>query len=260
MALGPRYYPLPLVRSMQDMDLMIHPNDARLAQSTMFDIGYQHGLWNPGTNILEREDYKITPESLEHYHELPSLTKCVRIKSPLPKVKVPWVWRRKFIKCFIDEEGILTMPVFVDIHVNLSEGIDILDVWRGVEREDVLGKLVKVHSPTGLLWFIASRLYHEAFQYSTLKLIMFGDLHTILHERGKDIDWISLVQIAKKYGMNPGLYYVFAQLKSLTGVEIPEPVIKFLRPNPRGIPSQHDWGDLMPKLLSVPVLEEIVLA
>ena len=259
-ALGPLYYPNPLARSMQDLDLMIHPDDAQRAQRAMLDLGYRHGLWNPGTNELESRDYRITPESLQYYHELPSLTKCVSMRSPVPKSLVPWSWRRKYIKCFIDDVGILTVPVFVDLHVNLSQGIELADVWRDAKHEQVLGRLVRVHSPTGMLWFIASRLYHEAFQYSTLKLSMFGDVSAILEKRGGDVDWTEVVAIGKKYGMHPGLYYVLSQIKNIARADVPDPVLDFLRPDARGIPSEHDWGDVLPKLLVQPVVREISLA
>jgi len=179
--------------------------------------------------------------------------------SPLPRTLVPWVWRRKYIKSHIDENTILTIPVFADIHVNLSEGIELTDVWRGCEHEEVLGRLVRVHSPTGMLWFIAARLYHEAFQYSTLKLQMFGDAHSILHRRGADIDWTEIVAVGKKYGMNAALFYVLTQLKKVTGTDIPDPVLDFLRPDPRGFPNLHDWGDVMPKLMNMPVIESVEL-
>jgi hypothetical protein len=259
-ALGPRYYPQPLVRSMQDLDLMIHPQDAEAAQRTMFDLGYTHDLWNPSTNAYEERSFRVTPQSLAKYSELPAFAKCVRMRSPLPKSLVPWVWRRKYIKSHIDEKKILTVPVFVDVHVNLSEGIELTDVWRGAEREEVLGRLVRLHSPTSMLWFIAARLYHEAFQYSTLKLQMFGDAHAILHKRGADVDWMELVTAGKKYGMHAALFYVLSQLKKLAGSDIPEPVLAFLRPDPRGVPNAHDWGDVMPKLMNVPAIEAVKLA
>jgi hypothetical protein len=259
-ALGQQYYPEPLVRSMQDLDIMIHPHDAYLAQRTMFELGYTHDLWNPSTNAFEERSFRVTPESLTKYNELPAFAKCVRMRSPLPKSVVPWVWRRKYIKSYIDENNILTIPVFVDVHVNLSEGIDLTDVWRGSQREEVLGRLVRVHSPTGMLWFIAARVYHEAFQYSTLKLQMFGDAHAIIYKRGSDVDWTEIVTVAKKYGMHPALFYVFSQLKKIAGSEIPDPVTDFLRPDSRGFPSLHDWGDVIPKLMNIPVLESVKLA
>jgi hypothetical protein len=171
--------------------------------------------------------------------------------------QVPLSWRKKHIKCYIDQSGTMTMPVFVDLHVNFSTGIDLADVWRGVQHETIFGRLVRTHSATGMLWFIAARLYHEAFQYGTLKLIMFGDVHAILHKRAKSVDWAELVAVAKKYGMQPPLYYVLAQLRALTGAEVPEAVLAQLRPDPLGVPMPNDWGDVLPKLLSRPELHTV---
>lgn len=259
-ALGPQYYPEPLLRSMQDLDLMIHPAQALVAQQAMLDLGYTLDLWNPSTNAFEKRTFKVTPASLEKYNELPAFAKCVRMRSPLPRSRTPWSWRRKYIKSHIDERGILTIPVFVDVHVNLSGGMDLTDVWRGAQREQVLGRLTRVHSPTGMLWFIAARLYHEAFQFNTLKLHMFGDAHAILQRRAADIDWVDLVTVAKKYGMSPALFFVLSQLKKLAAADVPRPVLDFLKPDPRGFPSEHDWGDVMPKLMNIPVLEPISVA
>ncbi len=259
LALSALYYPNPLIRPMQDLDLMIRPKDAVRAQKTMFRLGFQHGVYDSSSGRFVRMYRRVTPELLRRDHELPSMTKCSVVKSPLPGSAVPWAWRRKNIKCFIDKEQVLTVPVFVDLHVNLSTGLALADVWRAVSREVVFGKKVCVHSATGLLWFVAARLYHEAFQFNTLKLLMLGDVHAILHIRGKDVDWAELLTVAHKYGMRPSLFYVLKQVRQLTGVGVPEAVLNQLRPSPLEIPMAHDWGDVLPKLLSRPALHEVRL-
>lgn len=259
-ALSALYFQNPLARPMQDLDLMIYPTDAARAQKVMFKLGYRHGVWDPGTARFTPMYRRITPDLVRHHYEIPSFTKVVTADSPLPASSIPWTWRKQHIKCHVDDDRILTLPIFVDLHFNLSAGIDIQDVWRGANREIVLGKPVRVQSATGMLWFLAARLYNEAFQYSTLKLIMLGDIHAVLHERGDDVDWAELLVIAHKYGMHPALFYVLAQLKNLTGIDVPENVLDNLKPDPKKIPIRHDWGDVMPKLLSLPAIHEIKLA
>jgi len=144
--------------------------------------------------------------------------------------------------------------------VNLSLEFDLDDVWREPVKAEIQGHTVCVQSPTGMLWFLAARLYHEAFQLNTLKLSMFGDAHTVLHRRGTDVDWSEIVRVSEKYGMQPSLYYVLGQLAKACGSPVPESVLARLEPDRFGIPHAHDWGDLIPKLFPRAILHDIALA
>lgn len=253
-------YPDPLLRPMLDLDLMIRPHDADRVRGVMRELGYLHALWNPDTNaITPLAVDQIVEYQTEHY-ELPAFMKRVFSRSPVPHEVVPRSWRTKHLKCFVGRDGTLCFPVFVDLHINLSLGFDLADVWNSVQMDKLFDRTVPVQSPTGMLWFIASRLYHEAFHFNTFKLIMFGDLHTILHERADAVNWDQLIYLAKKYGMQPPIYYVLAQLKNLTSAAVPEHVLTALRPNPLGIPQMHDLGDVMPKLFSHVVVNDVSLA
>jgi putative nucleotidyltransferase-like protein len=259
-ALAGLYFPDPLTRPMQDVDVMIHPKDAKRAQKTMYSLGYRHGIWNPGTARFTHMFRRITPSLFRSHYELPSFTKVIHIESPLPSGAVPWGWRKKSIKCHIDDKGRLSLPIFADLHFNLSAGMDTEDVWRGASQETVLGKTVRVQSPTAMVWFLAARLYNEAFQYSTLKLAMFGDIHAVLYKQADSIDWAEILVIAHKYGMHPALFYVLSQLKALTNSDVPDNALELLRPNPRKPPMTNDWGDVLPKLLSIPAVHDVKLA
>lgn len=259
-ALSGILYPDPLVRPMLDLDLMILPQDAHRARGTMRDLGYLHALWNPDTNaITPLATNQIAEYQSEHY-ELPAFMKRVYAKSPVPHQFVPKSWRKKHLKCWVGKDGTLCFPIFVDLHINLSLGFDLVDVWNDVQQEKLFDRTVTVQSATGMLWFIASRLYHEAFHFNTFKLIMFGDLHTILHKRGDAVNWNQLIYVAKKYGMQPPLYYVLTQLRNLTSADVPEHVLTALRPNRLGIPQIHDLGDVMPKLFSHVVVHDVSLS
>jgi hypothetical protein len=260
-ALSPLIYPEPLLRPMLDMDLMVHQQDIRRARRAMFALGYQHGIWNPLTNRIRRLKHTLHPGYFDEHHELPAFLKTTPpSKSPVPPALIPASWKRKHIKCHVAGDGTVSFPVFMDLHINLSVGFEAADVWRGATREVLLGRVVRVQSITGMLWFIAARLYHEAFQYSTLKLVMLGDVHAILERRGKDVDWAEVLVLAHKYGMQPALYYVFSLLANTTGAAIPEKVIASLAPDPTDLPRVHDWGDVLPKLLSRPVVHQPALA
>ena len=257
-ALASLLYPDPLLRPMLDLDIMVHPADLESARRLLFSLRYVHGVWDYRTNRISRVDYGETDEA-EH-HELPILVRTRESTVGVPPSMVPRNWRRKHIKCYMRGDGRVSFPVFVDLHFNLSVGFEIADVWRGARLELVQGRLVRVQSLTGMLWFLAARLYHEAFQYATLKLIMFGDVHAILQQRGATIDWAELLAMAERYAMRPALFYVLSQVSRLTDATVPDIVLEQLRPSPREIPNTHDWGDVIPKLFSRAELQDVVLA
>jgi hypothetical protein len=148
----------------------------------------------------------------------------------------------------------------MDLHVTLSVGLDIEDVWSGTHLETVLGHTARVQSLTGMLWFIAARVYHEAFEFNTYKLLMFGDVDTLVSRGGAGINWPELLAVAYKYEMRPALYYVLAQAREIMGTDVPSGVLDLLRPDAMGLPLEHDWGDLLPKLLAASHINQIAFA
>jgi hypothetical protein len=184
----------------------------------------------------------------------------VRIPAPVPTRLIAPSWQKRQIKSFANPDGSVTMPVFIDFHVNLSAGMEFADVWRGCRDRSVLGQTARVQSPTAMLWFSAARLYHEAFQHGTLKLQMFGDIDAILRVCEEEIDWAELLVMAKKYKIEPALYYVLTQSQRLNEAPVPDGVLELLRPSPQRPPAEYDWGDIIPKLLSRPIVNDFEFA
>lgn len=253
-------YPDPFIRPMLDLDLMVKPQSISTARQIMAELGYCHALWNPDNNSLNVISFEQSGGNDEESYELPAFMKLISVESPVSSEVVPRTWRRKHLKCFVDHNGNISFPLFVDIHFNLSLGFDLQDVWRGAGRDTIFERSVPISSMTTMLWFIASRLYHEAFQFNTYKLIMFGDLNVILRQRYDAIDWEELIMVVRKYGMQPSVFYVLAQLKRIMGANIPDDILSQLLPNQGGIPQMHDWGDVMPKLFSHVVVQEVSFA
>lgn len=259
-AIAALLYPDPLTRPMQDLDIMIHPRDAWRVQKLMYRLGYRHGAFVPRTGCFHHMYRPITARMLRHKHALHSFTGLSTIASPVAEKLVPFEWRKRQIKCAFNDGGTLVMPVFVDFHVNLSAGMELADVWRGTGARELLGQRVNVQSLTTMLWFSAARLYLEAFEHSTLKLQMFGDIDALLRKHSAEIDWAELLVMAEKYGFGAPLYYVLSQVHALGGARIPEMVLAALAPDPAEVPGPSDWGDVIPKLLSRPVVNAFALA
>jgi hypothetical protein len=254
---GPLLYPDPLLRPMLDIDIMVDPDALDVARDSLEALGYRHGVWDPGTGKIAVVDYGDS-DPAEH-HELPSYLKTAFVVCPVPPNAIPTTWRRKHLKVHPDGRGGMQLPIFVDVHFNLSVGFDLADVWRGSHVEQVLGRPVKVQSITGMLWFIAARLYNEAFQFGTVKLLMLGDVIALLARRSGDVDWDEIVYVARRYGMQPALYYVFSQARQL-GAAVPDRVLGSLQPRSDNPPMLNDWGDLLPKMFSRAFVHDIQLA
>ena len=259
-ALAPLVYPDPALRPMQDLDIMIPPRSAWKVQQAIYSLGYRHGVFDPQTGRFTHRFQRITRHSLLRTHALPSVTKSVRVPLPCSPELIPSSWRKRQLKSFVNSDGTITIPVFVDFHVNLSAGMELDDVWRGTAPKAVLGQKVAMQSSTALLWFSAARLYCEAFEHGTLKLQMFGDIDGILTNLTNEIDWAELLVIAQKYRLTPALYYVLSQARQLYGSPVPPNVLELLAPNQRELPAANDWGDPIPKLLSRAVVHRFEFA
>ena len=259
-AIAASVYPDPLLRAMQDLDIMILPRDAWRVQREIYRLGYKHGVFDPKNGRFTPIFKPITPQSLRSKHALHSVTRTVRIAAPIAPTLLPEAWRRRQLKSFSNSDGTLTVPVFIDFHVSLSPGMALADVWRGASAENLLGQQVKLQSPTAMLWFSAARLYHEAFQHGTLKLQMFGDIDAILRVHHDRIDWAELLVMVKKYKIEPALFYVLSQAQRLYGSPMPAGALELLEPSQTKAPAEHDWGDILPKLLSRPLVNDFEFA
>jgi hypothetical protein len=259
-ALAPLVYPDPLLRPMLDLDVVVDPAQVGYVKQLMYRRGYQHAYWDADSNVVMPVASVDLLDYQEPHYELPIFLRIARDHLDVPPAIVPRSWRRKHLKVHIASDGTASFPLFVDIHLNLSIDFELDDIWRGAAREEVLGRPTPVQSPTGMVWFLAARLYHEAFQHNTLKLSMLGDVHAIVDRLGSTIDWDDLIRVCHKYGMQAAVFYVLAQVHRLTRAPVPPEVLDELRPDRLEWPAGHDWGDLMPKLLGRVVLHDIALA
>lgn len=256
-AIAPLYYPDPFIRHMLDIDIMIRQDDFPIARDLLFGHGYRHGVWLPDNNeMVEVRDPVV---DLVTHHEFPALQRQVSVANRLGTGDVPEPWKRKHLKLAISPSTI-SFVVFVDLHFNLAVGLDVDDVWHDVGRKPILGSSVPVQSPTDMVWFLAARLYNETFQHNAKKLVMLGDLFSILRTEREDIDWSRVLSVCAKYSLGPAVFYVLAHLENLTHVGVPQWVLSRLAPDIGGLGEGNDWGDLMPKLFAIPVVHDLCLS
>lgn len=253
-------YPDPTLRPMQDLDIMVRKADVWQAQKALYRLGYRHGVFNPVDGVFTHMFRKITPKTLEHKYALHSVTKVDNIRPNFDTSLIAPGWRMRQIKSFVQDDGTVKMPVFIDIHFNLGAGMDEVDVWRGSGKRRLLGRDVACQSLTTALWFSAARIYFEAYQHGTLKLQMLGDIDTLLRLHTEEIDWPELLVVTEKYGFSAAVFYVLEQVRRLFEAPVPEKVLALLMPDPQRRPDPADFGDIIPKLLSRTVVADLALA
>lgn len=253
-------YPNPALRPMQDLDIMVRKADVRRVQKELYRLGYEHGVFNPVDGVFTHMFRKITPNTLEHKYALHSVTKVETIRPNFDTSLIAPDWRMRQIKSFVEDDGTVRMPVFIDIHFNLGAGMDEADVWRGAGKRSFLGCDVPCQSLTTALWFSAARVYFEAYQHGTLKLQMLGDIDALLRLHADEIDWPELLVLAAKYGFSAALFYVLEQVRRLFDAPVPTEVLALLMPDSRQRPDPSDFGDIIPKLLSRTVISDLELA
>jgi hypothetical protein len=89
---------------------------------------------------------------------------------------------------------------------------------------------------------------------------MLGDLHTVLYRELANVDWGEVAAIGYRYEMRAALFYVLSQMRRLCNIDVPVAFLDLIKPDQKEIPLQHDWGDVMPKLFSIPLVNEVALA
>lgn len=253
-------YDDPALRPMQDLDLMVRSTDLHKVQKTLYGLGYKHGVFNPADGVFTHMFRKITPETLEHKYALHSVTKVEEVWAGFDTSTIPPEWRARQIKSFVNEDGSIQIPVFIDVHFNLAAGMDEADIWRGAGLRKLLGREVSCQAPIASLWFSAARVYFEAYQHGTLKLQMLGDIDALLRIYASDLDWAELLAISKKYNFTAAIFYVLEQVRRLFDAPVPIEVLTLLMPDPQSRPDPSDFGDLIPKLLSRTVVNRLELA
>ncbi|WP_197435171.1 nucleotidyltransferase family protein [Nitratireductor arenosus] len=253
-------FPDPVSRPMQDLDIMVRPKDLWRVQKALYGLGFKHGVFDPANGTFTHMFRRITKNTLAHKYALHSVTKVETVRPDFDASLLPRAWRQRQIKSFVQGDGTVSMPVFVDIHFGLADGVEEEDVWRGAGPETVLGQAVRCQGPTTALWFSAARAYFEAFQHGTVKPYMLGDIDALVRHHQEAIDWAELLLVARKYGFASALFYVFEQQRRLFETPVPDHVIALLMPNQKSIPDPGDYGDLIPKLLSRVVVNDFALA
>jgi hypothetical protein len=254
-----------IARMMSDLDLLVKAPDVAATRAALVANGFEQGIMDRASLSFRRErtdgcaPVDLSPLYAADHYELPAFGKFV----PIPEVLEQALQIRDFLEMRDYQvtlvDGVPYIAIKCDVHVNLSRGLHLDDIWRGVRDLRLpSGTSMLGQSPAGLVWFLASRLYHEAFGLKGATVRQLVDVLTVVRTWKDEIDWDEVIRIACKYELRPSLFYVLTHVNELLGPLVPQAVIDACNPMASGVRRDHDWGDLMPRLLGgvaiVPVL------
>lgn len=242
-------YPRDLVRMMADVDLLVKPPDLPLAVAVFREAGFIQGRVDMAAlQIMPLTEAEANEIAESHYEIAP----FVRIRAlPGGEVHRDLIRERLSNAYFTAVDDRVFFGQGYDVHFNVSENIEIADLWQRKRTIELpSGRPIGAQSPTALVWFLAARAYHETMLESAPSVRPVIDVLAALRLHAAAIDWEWLLHIAGKYELQPSLFYLFWHANDLLGGIVPEAVVEACRPDRPEVSRYHDWGDLMPKLLS----------
>jgi hypothetical protein len=236
-----------------DIDFLIAPRHVDLTKAVLGSLGFsQQFISHDGVVIPVGSDLAARFE--ERHYELFPFTRVVRL--PEFQDRIQSLEKIGVNHPFVVENGELYFALEVDVHHNLSTGLELSDIEDtcifAVDGRQCLGV-----SPTVLAWFLPARLYHEVMVLGARKGKLLADIARLVARFHDEIDWEVVAAIADKYTLEPGLLYVYRFLGEWCGTPFPEWLIARLEQSAEGKTGYHDWGDFLPKLLNVRVFFDI---
>jgi hypothetical protein len=238
-------------RMMCDIDLLVLPPEASHVERELTADGFVQGWVNRSTLTVAplSADELAAFRRTQHY-ELPVFSKFLEAPTLVPYAPTTSKYLTPYKAGVTVVNSRAFLPVSCDVHLNVSLDIDLEDVWCDPRRVRLpSGHLSLGQSWTDMLWFLASRLYHEVMQTTQGVLRQFFDVLAIVTASQGAIDWERIVTVADKYGLSPSLYYVFWHVNEFLGPTIPAHVLASCHPEEARAKGRHDWGDFMPRLL-----------
>jgi len=190
-ALAYTVYPEAYLRTYQDIDMLIHSDDLPQVHELLLQMGF---------TFYEEYRTNVTNTKRTGYNYV---------------LSCPDSW--------------LEIPIEVHTAPHSSEigtDFDVNSLWLKAQHIEVLGESTLTLHPIDHLLYLC---WHYRFHGFT-RLLWLYDLVVMLRATGPELDWIELVQAARRQHLATTLYYCLSWCRDLFGVSIPAEVFIRLRP------------------------------
>jgi hypothetical protein len=186
-------YPDLGMRTMGDIDILIHRGDYDRVAECMHSLGFR----------------------------------------PLPSSDIPftlkYAWAHHFHRpednLWIDLQWNVVQREW-DVYGEGNFDFEINRMWRHARTLTIDGAPIFVPSPEDMLFHLC--LHLEGHQYS--ELILFSDIEAFLHFHGARFNWPRFIQMSLRYNAQSSVYYVLLFADRLFHLGLPEQALKALAP------------------------------
>ena len=190
-ALAYTVYPEAYLRTYHDVDVLIRPDDLPRAQELLLQMGYTF-----------YEEYRANVTNSK---------------------------RTGFNYILARSDSWLEIPIELHTAPHPSEigtDFEVESLWLKAQHIEVLGESTLTMHPIDHLLYLC---WHYRFHGFT-RLLWLYDLVVMLRAAGPELDWIELVQAARRQHLATTLYYCLSWCRDLFGVSIPADVFIRLQP------------------------------
>lgn len=231
-----------------DVDILIPRLSVAPARSALERMGFSQHVVSHAGQIQLVADEAIKTFEATHYELFP-FTKVIR--APQIDHLARGIDDLGLTHPFVVEDGQVYVAVELDIHHNLSHGIDASRVLDAVCDIEMDGHNLSQLDWETHIWFVAARVYHEVMVLSSRKLRPLVDIGRILSFA--TLDWKRVIEVSKDYALSPSLYYPLCWISEQLPGTVPEGILSTLDSD-RAAQGLHDFGDFVPKMLGQKVL------
>lgn len=239
-----------ITRQMRDLDLVVRPHDVDAVLAAFAAEGFIAGEFEESERRVVPMAARVNEYLRRHHYEVAPVRRAFEVPSLAGRGRgVALADLFGTAIDLVEHRGRLLFAFEYDIHFNLSLEMDLSDVWYRTETIDVGGgERVRVQAPSEKFWFLASRLYHEAAMGdATIRQLI--DVLAVAKTHAHRIDWQRVLDVAKRYGLQPSIFFVGWHVNEILGAEVvPSHVLARCDPGRRKARLAHDWGDFLPRL------------
>jgi hypothetical protein len=246
--LQPLLYPKEVPRMMDDVDVLITPNNLKIVSDICLSSNFLQGNVNIDTGIITEFDKIAAKKLLETHYQIPSYFEVIEVDiSNYDKAALTSFWPRGNIT-FAGRRALIY--TFIDVHFNVGPNIAIDDLWTENQKENTqighcgLGGLPLEFN----IWFLANRLYMETLYFRKPAVRLFIDVIGLIYAHEKKIDWDEVMRIGRKYNSDASLFYVLRFIANIAPTIVPEYLCQTFLSIDNFQNLRNDLGDVLPTI------------
>ena len=230
------------INVLADTDLLVPRSQIPRVKPVLFVLGYRQAYFCPTQRqLLDRDVADVASIEGSHY-ELAPFTKLLPLELTIEEVEIAKEWNRPPIWT-IGDRGFVAVEF--DVHHAVATDI---------ESDQFFERAVASSFPNAWtlcaadhVWFTITRLYTEVALHGKISLRDFSYLVPLLERQ--TIDWAVVLDAAKKFHVEPPLFYYLSFLSQLVPGKVPATLLNDL--TPLSSERQRDWGWQLEKLFEM---------